>query len=83
MVLPYLDWQALISSLNVLSVAVHRFMMAQAVTYSIWGQSRTLVPGKAVQLSPALAKLVIGGVIPFMKAKGMICREVSARHIYT
>lgn len=35
-------------------------VVGEVWTYSICGQSRRLVPANAVQLSPALAKLVAG-----------------------
>jgi hypothetical protein len=36
-----------------------------------------------VQLSPALAKFVIGGVMPFMKARGIIWEIVSFNELTT
>lgn len=45
----------------------------EGATDSISGHLRRLgLSGNLSHLSPALAKLVMGGVIPFMKAKGMI-----------
>ena len=49
------------------------------VSYSIWGQSRSVVPAKAVQLSPAFAKFTAGSIMPFMKDTGMMLCEVSAQ----
>lgn len=74
MVFPLL-WHVLMSSLIHQLWSVTGFVVAQAepvITYSICGQLSSCVPAYTVQLSPALAKLVKGVLIPFMKAKGMM-----------
>lgn len=47
---------------------------------SISGQRRSWVPGKTVQLRPALEKLtVVGFLMTFRKAMGMMLKFVSKR----
>lgn len=47
-------------------------------THSICGQRRSCVPGKVVQLSPALAKLTeVGFLMVVRKAMGMMLTGVS------
>jgi hypothetical protein len=61
------------SLIEVLEWQICDIRMVVLQTHSIWGQSRRFgLLGKAVQLSPAFAKLVMGGLMPFMKARGMI-----------
>lgn len=51
-------------------------------TYSICGQLRSCVPGKVVQLSPALAKLTeVGFLMEVKKASGIMLKGVSVRVI--
>jgi len=62
------DWQTLMSSLHGVSARAR----TAGLTYSIWGHSSRAESEKAVQLSPALAKLtVVGLTMMFRKARAI------------